>query len=183
MAGVERYSRRTLAVAAGAILLAAACATDRSAHERATDATITAKVKSRLAGDPDVPANAIDVDTRNGEVRLSGIVESERERAEAEAVARATEGVTRVINDIRVGERSVGQTVGDAAVTTRVKARLAADPDVDATDIDVDTDQGVVTLSGAVDNEKERSEALDLARNTPGVKGVRDRLTVQAGAP
>jgi hyperosmotically inducible protein len=70
------------------------------------------------------------------------------------------------------------QAVGDAAVTTAVKMRLAGDDLVDANDIDVDTKEGVVTLNGVVDSQREAERAIQLARMADGVKEVKSNLTV-----
>ncbi len=79
-----------------------ACATNRPADEQLDDAAITAKVKAKLAGDPDVAALNIDVDTLNGVVTLSGEVRSDDARREAEHLARTTSGVKRVVSNIVV---------------------------------------------------------------------------------
>ncbi|HXT21077.1 MAG TPA: BON domain-containing protein [Thermoanaerobaculia bacterium] len=71
------------------------------------DATLTAKVKAKLAADPEVTAYAIDVDTLEGVVTLSGRVESATESAEAEKLARGTEGVKSVVNRLTVGTAPV----------------------------------------------------------------------------
>jgi osmotically-inducible protein OsmY len=80
-----------------------------------------------------------------------------------------------------LGERAQ-PLLEEAAVTARVKAKLAADPEVSAYAIDVDTVGQVVTLSGRVESEAESAEAEKLARNTEGVSQVVNRLTV-GGAP
>ncbi|HXU64452.1 MAG TPA: BON domain-containing protein [Polyangia bacterium] len=67
---------------------------------------------------------------------------------------------------------------GDAAVTFQVRALLASH-DPDAKDLEVDTDAGVVTLSGTVDSPYLRQRAVELARNAKGVKDVHDQITVQ----
>lgn len=67
----------------------------------------------------------------------------------------------------------------DAAITTAVKARLAADVSLDAfRNIEVDTTDGVVTLSGQVTNEEERKAAEELARDIQGVTKVNNQLQV-----
>ena len=73
--------------------------------------------------------------------------------------------------------------VEDAAVTARVKAKLAADPEVAAYKIDVDTVNHVVTLNGSVDSAAESAEAEKLTRGTEGVTQVVNRLTVGAAPP
>ena len=64
------------------------------------DATVTTRVKARLAEDPVVSAAAIKVETLNGTVQLSGFAKSSLERSQAETVARSTPGVQSVRNDI-----------------------------------------------------------------------------------
>src|SRR5688572_13953522 len=81
-----------------------------------------------------------------------------------------------------LGERAQ-PLVEDAALTARVKAKLAADPEVSAYAIDVDTVDHVVTLSGRVENDAESAEAEKLARNTEGVREVVNRLTVGLALP
>jgi hyperosmotically inducible periplasmic protein len=72
---------------------------------------------------------------------------------------------------------AAGSTVGDAAVTARVKAALLADPLVSGMAIDVDTRDGVVSLAGKVSGAAERNRAVDIARNTDGVRSVTDGLS------
>ena len=68
--------------------------------------------------------------------------------------------------------RTPGTQVDDAAITAAVKAKLAADGDINPFNIDVDTNEGVVTLQGRVEKEEARSKAEQLARETDGVKRV-----------
>jgi len=75
-----------------------------------------------------------------------------------------------------------GEVVTDAAITSAVKTKLLGDPDVKGLNIDVDTKNGVVTLSGKVNTAAERAEAVRLARNTKGVKRVTDKLVREAAA-
>lgn len=66
------------------------------------DATITTRVKTRMAEDKSVSATSISVETLNGTVQLSGFAKSADERATAERLARSTPGVQAVRNDILV---------------------------------------------------------------------------------
>jgi hypothetical protein len=66
----------------------------------------------------------------------------------------------------------------DAGITTAVKSKLAADDMVKAYQVDVDTQNKVVTLSGEVDTAAQREHAIMIARNTDGVADVIDRLQV-----
>jgi osmotically-inducible protein OsmY len=74
--------------------------------------------------------------------------------------------------------KSVGETIDDATITTRVKTSLLNDPDVGGMRIDVDTFKGVVTLSGAVKTAAERDKAVGLARKINGVKDVKSTLQI-----
>lgn len=74
--------------------------------------------------------------------------------------------------------KTVGETIDDATVTTRVKTALLNDPDVGGLRIDVDTFKGVVTLSGAVKSPAERDKAIAVARRIGGVKDVKSTLQI-----
>jgi len=69
------------------------------------DAELTATVKTKLAADPEINPFQIDVDTVDGKVTLTGKVPSEGDRDEAERLARDTEGVVDVVNNLEVGPR------------------------------------------------------------------------------
>lgn len=74
--------------------------------------------------------------------------------------------------------KSVGETIDDATITTRVKTSLLNDPDVGGLRIDVDTFKGVVTLSGRVKTKDEEAKAVALARKIGGVTDVKSTLQV-----
>jgi hyperosmotically inducible periplasmic protein len=76
------------------------------------------------------------------------------------------------------GGDKTGDAVSDAAITTAVKTKLLGDGKTPGLKIDVDTDHGVVTLSGDVPTATERSTAVRLARGTKGVTRVVDKITV-----
>jgi hyperosmotically inducible periplasmic protein len=70
----------------------------------------------------------------------------------------------------------------DAGITTNVKTKLAADDTVKAYQVDVDTRNGVVTLSGTVENTAAKEQALNIARGTDGVRDVIDQIRVGEAA-
>ncbi len=74
--------------------------------------------------------------------------------------------------------KTVGETIDDATITTRVKTALLNDPDVGGLRIDVDTTRGIVTLSGTVRSPDEEQRAVALARKTRGVVDVKSTLQV-----
>ena len=75
--------------------------------------------------------------------------------------------------------KSVGETIDDATITTRVKTSLLNDPVVGGLRIDVDTFKGVVTLSGRVKSKEEETKAIELARKINGVTDVKSSLQIQ----
>jgi osmotically-inducible protein OsmY len=72
----------------------------------------------------------------------------------------------------------VGATANDATITASIKTKFLADDDVSGLKIDVDTTDGVVTLTGNVKTAAEKAEAIRIARETDGVKSVEDRLKI-----
>ncbi len=188
---------KRLAVVLCAAVVAVACGQ--------SDAGITTAVKAKLAADTTVRAYEIDVDTSNRIVTLTGEVETSVAKDQALKLARDTDGVQDVVDKLRVGESAAtagvldeedraegreaadragdtadraGEAVTDAGITSAVKAKLLADQAVSGLAIDVDTNGGVVTLSGEVNTRAEADQAVTLARGTEGVSRVVDKLRV-----
>lgn len=120
----------------------------------------------------------------------SGCKQSDTQRAEDQAKKagdEATAALQRAGQEVKQGSEQLAReakpVLEDAAVTAKVKAKLAADPEVTAYTIDVDTSAGAVTLSGTVKTADESAEAEKLARDTEGVKSVTNRLTVGTEPP
>ncbi len=78
--------------------------------------------------------------------------------------------------------RSAGTVASDAAITAKVKTQLIKDRDVSAMNINVDTDNGVVTLRGNAKSRMEADKAASLARSVDGVKSVKNELMVSAAS-
>ena len=171
-------SLRLLAPLVLLTLVATGCMSSRPPSEQVSDAAVTSKVKSALAADATTNPLKVDVDTNEGVVRLSGTVEKAENRTRAEEVARNVEGVRRVVNDIQVGDKHVATTVDDAFITTKIKSKLTVSGDVNPFNIDVDTQNGVVTLSGRVTKPEAKVAAERIARETEGVKEVHNNITV-----
>lgn len=76
-------------------------------------------------------------------------------------------------------QQSTGQAIDDGVVTAKVKAKLIEDPVTKAHQINVDTFKGTVQLSGFVETDQARTRALQIARDTDGVKQVKDALQVR----
>ena len=162
-----------------------------------SDPLITARIQAKYFASPDVKAHRIDVDTRNGLVTLEGTVDSEAQRETAGSMARGVEGVTRVENKLLV--RAAANTAADAPphhaqdpahprrdgrtpawITAKVQSQYYLNPSLKPWRIEVDTSSsGAVTLSGTVDSDADRDEAVRIARTTEGVSAVHENLRVQ----
>src|SRR5437867_489324 len=78
------------------------------------------------------------------------------------------------------GKRAtVNQTLDDATVQTRVKTAILNDPTIGGDQIDVSSENGVVTLSGVIKAPEHEARAVDVARKIGGVKDVKTALKVQ----
>jgi osmotically-inducible protein OsmY len=155
----------------------------------ATDTGITTNVKTRLAMDDLVKASQIEVTTKDGRVTLTGNVDSEQVKIQALKLARATNGVVEVVDlissrrasgggDAPGTDRTLGGVVQDSGITMSVKQQLLGDPLVKGLRIDVDTREGIVFLTGSVSSDVERQKAIQLARDTNGVRDVKANLTI-----
>jgi len=77
------------------------------------------------------------------------------------------------------GFRSTGTYIDDKAISTKVEAKLAQDSITQAIQVEVETYQGVVQLSGFVDSAQKIERAEEIARNVPGVKDVKNDLQLR----
>jgi hyperosmotically inducible protein len=77
----------------------------------------------------------------------------------------------------------VGAVTADIDITAQVRKALFAETDLKTQQIFVDTENGVVTLSGAVDSAAQRDRAKKVAHGVAGVKGVIDAIAVRTGNP
>jgi hyperosmotically inducible protein len=170
------------------------------------DMKITTEAKTKITDDDRLDAAKIDVDTKDGAVTLRGKVLGKEEENRAIEIVRAIPGVTNVVSNLEVetkignseieervhdnekvaeekqedrkGPESIGEAVDDSSITAKVKLAFAKDPTVRAYRIDVDTDKGVVTLSGTVKDETEAKRAISVAESIQGVKQVNSVLTI-----
>jgi hyperosmotically inducible periplasmic protein len=141
------------------------------------DAWVASKTKIALYADERVSGNAINVDANAGVVTLRGKVGSPEEKKTAQEVAKGIEGVTQVKNNLEVvpsAEKAVNRK--DDEITKAVKERLAKDPQLKGSDVEVRSDNGVVTLTGDAKNLDTRARASQLARGVAGVKAVKNEL-------
>jgi hyperosmotically inducible periplasmic protein len=145
------------------------------------DSVVTARVKSALLADPDVKSVDFNVETRKGVVQLSGFVDSQTQVDRAIATMRTVAGVKSIENNVSLkgAATTVGNTIDDGIVTTKVKAALLADANVKSSDIAVVTRKGEVQLSGFIDNLNQIDRAIEVARGIEGVRSVSNRMSIK----
>jgi len=170
------------------------------ARVQRTDDVIKADVENALKSDPTLDNSSISVKSVNkGVVLLSGKASSWNDNVSALQTTEKRPGVVRVVSEIEVndvvadadfrmdtaaktdpGNRSVGTVMSDLWITSATKMKLAADARTPATEINVDTTGGVVTLFGMVPTQESKSVAQEIARGVSGVKQVENKLEVVA---
>jgi len=175
-----------LGLATSTLVLAPGCAstaTRASTGEYIDDSVVTTKVKTALVRDDATPGTAIKVETFKGVVQLSGFVDTEVQKTQAGFIASKVEGVKEVVNNIIISatptKSRTGEFIDDSVVTARVKTALLRDDATPGTAIKVDTNKGVVQLSGFVDNVAQKSLAEIITSKVEGVKQVVNNITVK----
>lgn len=163
---------------AAALVAIAACSSTKPVSMQIDDAAIKTEVLANLSTNGRTNPFRLDVQVSEGVVHLAGTVDDAEERRLAEHEAMRVDGVRRVINNISVGDPTGGEMADDGTITAKVKAKLAASAEINPFNVDVATSQGVVSLVGRVKTEAQKAEAERIARETEGVRGVRNLLEV-----
>ena len=92
--------------------------------------------------------------------------------------SKARETGAAIAETVAVGANKAERALAAVSLTAKIKSKMALDDSIDAASINVDTDGSVVTLTGRVDSQAQKSLALELARDTKGVTSVVDRLRI-----
>ena len=175
----------TALVFGGALLAGSAHAVGQADEKTPiNDAWLTAKTKIALAADGRVKGRKIDVVTTKNVVMLRGKVDSDAAKQAAEDVTKMLDGVKSVKNDLAVVAPSKREAVEekDEAITTRVQKKIVKDSHLKNADIAVQTNAGVVSLTGEVKDLMTSANASWTAWFVPGVKSVKNDLTVKEKA-
>ncbi|MBI5776607.1 MAG: BON domain-containing protein [Nitrospirae bacterium] len=148
------------------------------------DAYLTAKAKIALFADARVKGSEITVESAQGLVTIRGKVDSSDAKLAAEGIAKGIDGVKSVKNDLQVvpPAKRAATDDKDAAITTRVNAQIANNADLKKSGIRAQTNAGVVSLSGEVQDLMTSAQASWIIWQVPGVKSVKNDLTVKEKA-
>lgn len=167
-----------IAVFLGSALFVGCASQMVSKKTRNADSGATSVLEATLGASDKVKARQVEVVTREGVVYLTGVVDTVEARREAGRLAWRTAGVKGVVNDLTVGEMTLGGWVDDVMISSKVKSKLIANSEIHASSIDVSSSQGVVTLIGRVRSVVIKRDAERVARNTKGVTDVHNELMV-----
>jgi hyperosmotically inducible periplasmic protein len=102
------------------------------------------------------------------------------DRSTNSAGARLDRSMDKIASATQAGAADAAASVDDAAITAKVKAAVLAEPGLRTLQIDVDTNDGVVTLSGVVDSPALKERAAQVAQGVGGVRSVRDNLAIKS---
>lgn len=155
-------------------------------QDEARDAWIHGSAQTTLMLNTNLNAFRISSEVDDGVVTLEGEVQTSTDKALAEELVEGIDGVSRVVNNLEVRDEDddddnggIRATLNDGRIFTVLKSRLLMSGDVSGRDIEVNVDDGVVTLEGHVYSRSERDLAVEMARNTNGVRDVNDNLEVR----
>ncbi len=201
--------RTVLFLTAAGLLFLGGCSQQGSTTSAnvSTDSQLEQDIRARLDADADLKVAKLDVDAhaKDNKITLSGTVPTEEMRNRAVEMAKAARPGLEVTDKIDVKPREVsrseyteemardtrdrakasgekiGSSLDDAWIHSKISSKLVTDKDTPARKITVDVIDGVVTLRGNVDTVAAKDEAGRIAKETDGVKRVRNLLTVKAG--
>lgn len=150
-----------------------------------SDAWIAWKIRYQLLVRANVSNRNTTVDVKEGIVTLTGSATNMAEKELVGVYAAEIDGVKSVRNQIAIdmpvsNERTVGETIDDASITSQVKFALLNHKSTSALKTKVSTKDGVVQLTGVAANEAEKSLAGKLAQSIRGVKSVTNDMTVKS---
>lgn len=158
-------------------------ANSNSFGDKIDDANITAAIRSKLQWNKDVDDVGTEVMTKSGRVTLNGTAENQNAKDVIHKLALNTRGVKSVTNNLKIESSAVNKeakrkneteshNISDSWITAKVKSSFMYSSNINGSDIDVSTNNGIVTLTGKVNSGIEQSLAVETAQNIRGVKSV-----------
>lgn len=153
--------------------------------DKIDDANISAAIRSKLQWNKDVDDVGTEVMTKSGRVSLNGTVNNQNAKDITHRLALNTRGVKSITNNLKIQSATVSKdekaklkneteshNISDSWITAKVKSSFMYSSNINGSDIDVSTNNGIVTLTGKVASGSEQSLAVETAQNIRGVKSV-----------
>ena len=176
-----------------------------------SDKLLDSRIEQRIHNDASLKKHNVDVSVDGGVATLTGTVATETERVKAKQLAtikgiarvdnklivdpgaphtaigtagkKTKEGAEKVVDKTKEGLSKTGEVITDAWITTRVKSKFVGEDLLKGSDINVDTNDHVVTLKGTVMSAAGRTRAVAQAKEVEGVHKVVDLLTIGPKKP
>lgn len=193
-----KFSTASLALPIGNVLgialimgMTPALAADKSLEQSIAEARLEGQIGTAILLNRHLSAFEIDIDVEGDTAILTGTVDESVDKDLAERVAKNAKGITKVDNRIAVdaaakmrergtdNDRDFDEAVEDASTTASVKSRLLWNDTTDGLDIEVDTMNRRVTLTGDATTQAEKDLATRLALGTDGVRSVDNKIMVK----
>ncbi|HKP12148.1 MAG TPA: BON domain-containing protein [Blastocatellia bacterium] len=139
-----------------------------------SDSWVALKTKLALIASSPTSGYETDVDAKEGVVTLTGKVDTNEAKTEAEQVARKVEGVRNVNNQLQVVPEARRNEVNaaDEKIKDAIGKLMDTDANLQSLSLSVDSNAGVVSLDGSVDTLDQLWKAAQAIRKVPGVKSV-----------
>ena len=179
-----KHSICSLFVVAALSSVSVSALADNTWKDSAKDAWIDGKAETTLLLNGNLDSFDINTDVKNGKVTLTGKVESDVDKALAAELIANLDGVESVENELTVlnndtiSDSDIMQTLKDTKVETVVKTRLLLESEVRGTDIEVEVDEGKVTLTGEVKTQAAKDLAGAIAKGATDVTKVVNELEI-----
>lgn len=148
-------------------------------------------IEGALTYHPNLVIAQIEVEVDKGEAQLRGVVDSQLSKALAEELAANIKGIRSVSNQLRVapkyfaqrkqienGGEGINQRLSNVTISNKVKSQLLANRITSGMDVEVGTQNRVVTINGQVHSEAEKALAYWIVKNTQGVRTVVNNLDI-----
>jgi hyperosmotically inducible protein len=148
------------------------------------DADIVSTINSKIAADATTSNLKVNVTSNNGIVTLSGNVNTAVEAAKLIELSESVTGV-KDVDAPQLTPKESTYSFKDAEITAKIKGtyireKLFGDKDISVMEVKVTTTNGVVYLTGIVDNQAEADNAVKLAKSIKGVKSVDSKLEMKS---
>jgi len=150
-----------------------------NATQTLKDGLLAAKIRAEVVGVDIDAARYLGVHVHDGDVQLTGIVRDSSERSKIDAAVRKVSGVAQLHDAIRIDPRAQSFSSGDFALAAHATASLAAQTGINAANIRVSAENGILTLRGTVPSPSIRTTAVESVEHLGGVKRVVDDLRVR----
>jgi osmotically-inducible protein OsmY len=147
-------------------------------HQRVTDTELLRSIRRRLRAHPDVDASSLEISVRGSAASLRGTVKNEFERDQALDAAATVRGVVNIIDQLRVETPRPGRSA-DTELKRQISGSLARDASLQVQRLRIEVVEGVVTLSGRVEDQAAHDRAMQAATEA-GARRIVDDLEIDA---